>query len=153
MLSVQLFASVSVFPHMCMCIGVTYIQFVSTWITAPLAVTPVNSEAEYTSICLSAQPKLTCMHDNLQFVREVARTSYLFCFIRQSAAATIVQVTRSLDSAWKFHNQKLTKMTLECLSHMFRPVLRPTQSSLQWVQLLFSEGKATGEWRGAPTPI
>lgn len=39
------------------------------------------------------------MLDNLQIVREVARSSYLFRFFRQSTAANIVQVTHSLDSA------------------------------------------------------
>jgi hypothetical protein len=72
-LSVQVFASVSVFPSMC--IGVRSILFVSFAITAPLAVTPVNSEAQQTSICLSTYPKLTCMHDSLHIGCEVARAS------------------------------------------------------------------------------
>jgi len=87
--------------------------------------------------CLHNQ-NLHCMHDNLQIVREVARPSYLFCFFRQSTAANRVQVTRSLDSAWKFRNRKL-KTTLVYLPHMFRPAQRSTQSSLQWVQVFFHE--------------
>jgi hypothetical protein len=49
-LSVQVFASVSDFPRICTCVGVTGVLFVSTGITAHLAVTSANNEAQLVSI-------------------------------------------------------------------------------------------------------
>jgi hypothetical protein len=56
MLSVQVFASVQVFPHICMCLC---ILFVPAGVAGRLNVMPVNSEALYTSIYFPLSWKFT----------------------------------------------------------------------------------------------
>jgi len=91
--------------------------------------TPVNSEAQYTSICLPALSKFTSMHDNLQIVREVGRTSSIFF----SSVNPLQVPSYKWLALWiplENSTTKNLKMTLVCLSPMFRPARRSTQSSL-----------------------